>query len=139
MAWLGNLKYILCCHFDERKSEISPGGKVSRQRWRVRRGGCHLRKLKAAILKKKYIDCMVLNLKLTVYIRNAISFSYKPKTQWNSDVSNFFSEIFKFWPIFHWKSVILSSAMIMTFLTSYLGCWYLFWYVWKEETLSYTM
>ena len=24
-------------------------------------------------------------------------------------------------------------------VTSYLGCWYLFWYVWKEETPSYTM
>ena len=24
-------------------------------------------------------------------------------------------------------------------VTSYLGCWYLFWYVWKEETPSCTM
>ena len=23
--------------------------------------------------------------------------------------------------------------------TSYLGCWYLFWYVWKKETPSYTL
>ena len=26
-----------------------------------------------------------------------------------------------------------------TTVTSYLGCWYLFWYVWKKETPSYTM
>ena len=33
---------------------------------------------------------MILN--LTVYIRNAISFSYKQKARWNSDIYNFFGE-----------------------------------------------
>ena len=70
------------------------GGEVSRQRWRVREGGCHLRKLKVAIKKKKKkkkrkkkkrkkkkernIDCMVLHETYCVY-ENVICFSYKPK------------------------------------------------------------
>ena len=40
---------------------------------------CHLRKLKVAILKKKNIARMVL--KLTVYVRNVVSFFYKPRTR----------------------------------------------------------
>ena len=64
------------------------------------------------------------------------------KTQWNSD-KNFFGEIFNFSLYFHQKSAILSSAMSFEHydvtVTSYLRCWYLFWYVWKKETPSYTM
>ena len=35
-------------------------------------------------------------LKLTVYVRNVISFFYKSKTRWNSDIWNFLGEIFNF-------------------------------------------
>ena len=42
---LGHLFYILCGHFDEKKPGIPPedGGRVSRQRSKVRGGGCHLK------------------------------------------------------------------------------------------------
>ena len=70
LSHLGNLKYIICSHFDEKKM----GGKVSHQIWQVG-GGYHLRKLKVTILKKN-VECMVS--KLTVYIKNVISFSEKP-------------------------------------------------------------
>ena len=43
-------------------------------------------------IKKKITDCLVL--KLTLYIRNVSSFSYKPKTLWNPDSYNLLSEIF---------------------------------------------
>ena len=49
-SYLGNLKYIICGHFDGKNRGTGGGGKV---RWRVRGDGCHLRKLKVAILKKK--------------------------------------------------------------------------------------
>ena len=82
--------------------------------------------------------CMVL--KLTVYIRNVMSFSYNPKPV----------EILIFRPFFLAKFSILVyfSLKIGYFelghdyevtVTSYFRCWYLFWYVWKETTPSYTM
>ena len=72
LSHLGNLKYILCGQFDEGKSGV---GEVSRQRWRVR-GWLPPKKIKSRHFAKS-INCMVL--KLTVYITNVISFSYKPK------------------------------------------------------------
>ena len=49
---LGILKYILCGHFDEKRSGYGGGGKPSNM---VGKDGCHLRKLKVAILKKKIL------------------------------------------------------------------------------------
>ena len=46
-----------------------------------------------------------------------------------------FQPNFKFWPVFHWMTLILNSAIIMTSL----ACLYLSWYVFKEETPSYNM
>ena len=99
---LGNLNYILCGHFDENNNNNKTKTKTKQKqkqnknggtpfRWGLgkpskmvgKRGGCHLWKTKVAILKKN-IDCMVL--KFTVYIRNVISFFYKPKTRWNSNI-----------------------------------------------------
>ena len=50
-------------------------------------GRCHLRKwkkIKSRHFEKKY------GLKLTVYIRNVISFSDKPQIRWNSDIKGVF-------------------------------------------------
>ena len=50
-----------------------------------------------------------------------------------------------FWPMFYhayWKSAILRFGFNLlhnVIVTSYVGCLYLLWYVWKEETHSYTM
>ena len=52
LSHIGNLNYIHFGQFDENKNR--EGGKVSRQRWWVG-GGCHLRKLKVAILKNVLI------------------------------------------------------------------------------------
>ena len=70
---LVNLKYILFPVISMKKSGVPPG-EVSRQRWRVR-GGCHLRKVKVAILK---ILLIVWSWNL-LCITNAISFSSKSK------------------------------------------------------------
>ena len=35
LSHLGNLKYILCGHFDEKTNRGYEGGKVSRHRWQV--------------------------------------------------------------------------------------------------------
>ena len=64
-----------------KKVGVTPGGgggaKVSRQRWRIG-GWLPPEKFKSRHFEK-FIDCMVL--KLTVNIRNVISFSCKPKTR----------------------------------------------------------
>ena len=42
--------------------------------------------------------------------------------------------------MFHWISALSELGHDYdVIVTSYLGFWYLFWYVWKEETPSYTM
>ena len=87
------------------------GSKESRQRWRVGRGGCcHLIKLKVSIL----IDSLIVWSYNLLFIWRSFPslISQKPgkfqylELNWN----------FQFWPTFHWKSVILSSAMNMTSL-----------------------
>ena len=59
-------------------------------------------------------------LKLTAYIKNSISFPFKPKTRWNSDIKNYFSEIFIFISIFDLYFIeyrlFQSSAMVKTSL-----------------------
>ena len=40
---------------------------------------------------------MILNL-YTVYVENVISFFYKSKTRWKSNIWDFFDEIFNFGP-----------------------------------------
>ena len=100
---------------------------------------------KITILKK---FLLVYGLETTVYVRNVISFFYKPKIRWKSDIWNIFSDFFflllLFLPMFYhfflkicyfWGSVMLYDVIV----TSYFGCLHLFWYVWKEETHSYTM
>ena len=66
--------------------------KVSHQRWRVG-GWLPPEKIKSCYFENN-IDCMVL--KLTVYIRNVISFSYKLKSWRNANIYTFFREIFNF-------------------------------------------
>ena len=83
-------------------------------------------------------------LELTVYIRNVISFSNKPKKKpvkfWYLQL---FSEILNVGLYFTENRLFFRSAMIYddydVTVTSYLGFWYLFLYVWEEETPSYTM
>ena len=55
-------------------------------------------------------------LKLTGYVRITISLLYKPKILVKFRYLELFKQNFQFWPIFHWKSAILSSATIMTSL-----------------------
>ena len=43
-------------------------------------------------------------LKLTEHVVITISLLYKQKTRWNSDIQNFYSEIFEFSPILRKKS-----------------------------------
>ena len=80
---------------------------------------------------KKYLNA--LQLKLTKYVRITISLLYikskKPKFRCLELVLAKFS-IFAYISL---KSANLSLAMTVT---SYLGCWYLFWYVWKKEASS---
>ena len=81
---------------------------------------------------EKSVDCVVL--KLTVYITNAISFSFKPKTR-SGEIQTFrtfFSFLAKF-------SILVYISLKIGYLqlshdndvtvTSYLECWYLFWYL----------
>ena len=76
LIYLGDLCDILRGHFDEKEwGTTLPGDRVSCQR-PVEWGGCHLRKFKTAN-SKNVITCMVL--KLTVYVKNVISFFYKLK------------------------------------------------------------
>ena len=60
-------------------------------------------------------------LKLIVYVRNIIFFFYKPKILWNFDV---FSDFFA---CFTMLTVLFYDIIV----TSYVGCFYLFWYLWK--------
>ena len=47
-------------------------------------------------------------MKLTVYVRTVISFFYKPRSMWNSDISNIFGKIVNFGPqMFYCKLAIL--------------------------------
>ena len=46
---------------------------------------------------------------------------------------------FQFLPVFYCKSAILEVDHVCgVIMMSYVGCLYLFWYVWKEEIQSYT-
>ena len=46
----------------------------------------------------------------------------------------------KFLPVFYCKWAILEVDHVCDYIMmSYIGCLYLFWYLWKEETHSYTM
>ena len=77
-------------------------------------------------------------LKLTVYIRNVISFSYKPNS---GEILIFRTCLAKLILAFIKLKIgyfELSHDYEVT-AASYLGCWYLFWYVWKEETPNYTI
>ena len=40
-------------------------------------------------------------LKRNVYVRKVISFFYKPKRRFNSDIWSIFIDIFRFWPMFY--------------------------------------
>ena len=53
-----------------------------------------------------------LKLKLTEFV---ISLLYKQKTPWNSDIQNFWSDIFS--PIFHEKSQLFRSTMFYNVIT----------------------
>ena len=63
---------------------------------------------------EKVIACMVL--KLTVYIKNVISFFYKLKALWNADIWNFFGEMFDFGLYFPENWLFGGSDMVMTSL-----------------------
>ena len=100
--------------------EGDPQGRVSTERW------LPPEKIKSRYFEQ-FTDCMVL--KLTVYIRNVISFSYKPKTF----LAKF--SILAYIPLKIGYSELGHDYDVT--VTSCLRCWYLFWYVWKEETPSY--
>ena len=148
LSHLGKLFYILCGHFDEKKigGSTLPGARVSRQsRWVRGGGGNHLTIEDTRKLKNRHFElvlaCMVL--KLTVYVKNFISFFYKPKTRWNSDIWKIFSDFFQFclcFTVFSENRLFLRYGLALwRIVTSYVVRWYLFWYVWKEETLAYTV
>ena len=115
----------------KKKSGVPPGGcrgKPSKSKI-AGRGGCHLRKLKVTILKHVLI----------VWPKNLLcilemSFpSYKPKKNGEIPISRTFLAKF--------PNLAYISLKIGYFELghAYLGYWYLFWYVWKEKTLSYIM
>ena len=67
-------------------------------------------------------------LKLTVFIRDVISFFYKPRTYSEIPIFGTFLEKFTTWPIkFYWKSAILRFGHVYdVIVTSYAdGCSYL--------------
>ena len=77
---------------------------------------------------------MVLKFTVCGPIRNVISFSYKPKTEWNSDIYNFLTQF----------SILAFISLKMGYdyddtVTSYLKNLHLFSYVWERKTPSYTM
>ena len=78
--------------------------------------------------------------KLAVYVRMVISLFYKPKTRWNFDICNFFSEKFNFSYIYcvFWKLAIfdVGRASWRHFDVKH-GMFVLFWYVWIEEANTY--
>ena len=61
---------------------------------------------------EKVVACMGLD--LTVYVRNVISFRYKPKTGSNTDIWNIFGQIFDFGLCFTENRLFWGSAMFMT-------------------------
>ena len=78
--------------------------------------------------------CMhVMQLKLTEYVRITIALFYKPKP---GEVIMIRTSLAKF-SIFAYISVKIGYIELGddydVTVTSYLGYWYLFWYVWKEE------
>ena len=52
-------------------------------------------------------------LKLTEHVVITIFLLYKQKTRWNSDIQNFYSEIFDFSPIFRKKIAIFRFGMFL--------------------------
>ena len=76
-------------------------------------------------------------LKLTAYIRNVISFSYKPKIPVNSDDSELF--LAKISTLAYISLKIGHFELGHDYDVTVTSCWYLFWYVWKERSPSYTM
>ena len=78
-------------------------------------------------------------LKLPVYIRNAIFFSHKPKT---GEIPKFRTFLAKF-SILAYISLKIGNFELGhdydNTMTSYLRRWYLFWYLWKKKTSSYTI
>ena len=94
-------------------------------------GGCHLRKFNVAILKKICILCSW----------SLISPSFFFKSQRLGEISIFRPSIANF-SNFDYISLKIGCFELGhdndVTVTSYLGCWYLFWYLWKEETPSYS-
>ena len=64
-------------------------------------------------------------MKLTEYNRITFFF-YKPKTHWNPDILNLFSEIFNFRLYMYFTENIELGHDYGVTLTSYFGFWYLF-------------
>ena len=92
-------------------STTLPGARVSRQRQWVG-GGCQLRKFKKGHFKK----LLLVVVKLTTYVRNVISFSFKPKIRWNSKIWKLFGDIFNFGLCFPDNQLFWGSAMFMSAL-----------------------
>ena len=96
---LGNLFYILCGHFHEKKigGTTLPGGRVSRQSQRVRglmQPFQVLENRKIAILKN---ICILWRWNLQKMLELPFFFCISKKTnRWNSDIQNFYSEILNF-------------------------------------------
>ena len=97
--------------------------------------------MQAGNIKNNYFEkkrlSMVLN--LTVYVRNVISFFYKQKTRWNSDIYNFFWRKIQFCPIFHWKLAIWTKSAIMTSVWRHTRDVCILLYIWKEGPHKHTM
>ena len=72
------------------------GGRVSRQKSEGEGGGCNLFSFKKTLIRhfEKYLHTMMV--KLTKHVGITIFLLYKQKTRWNSDIQNFYSEIFAF-------------------------------------------
>ena len=88
-------------------------------------------------LRKKYVHAM--QLKLTEYVRITISLLGKKP----SEIPMFITFQRNYFYYYYYISLKtgyfeLGDNYDVT-VTSYLWCWYLFWYVWKEEAPSYTM
>ena len=86
----------------------------SRQSQRVRGGCCDLFSLKTLICHfEKYLHTMML--KLTEHVGITIFLLYKQKTRWNSDIQNFYSEIWICWifAYFPQKIAIFRSGMFL--------------------------
>ena len=116
---LGNLKYILCSHFNE-KNRV--GGKVSCRRWRVGRGLLPPDKIKSFHFDK-FVDCMVLQ--LTVNIRRSFPslLSQKPskfwylELNWNFHFGLHFTENRLFWALpWIWRHCDVLLEMLVLIL-----------------------